>query len=92
MLGRRDDQEGVAVVEIVRDRRSRGSTRASGTPFRKTVFSWAPLTEFDDFRLARPEQHAIAARRRDLGESGAPGAGADHPNPHAFTHPTPRSG
>ena len=50
----------------------------------------ARVDRLDHFGLARPEQDLLAAGRRDLGERGAPGAGADDSDPHAFT-PAPRA-
>ena len=57
---------------------------------RNRLFSWRRVDRLDHLGLARPEQHLLAAGGRDLGQRGAPGAGADHPDPHAFT-PAPRA-
>src|SRR5439155_3245185 len=73
-------------VEIVR------RDNAVGQPYigQEQLVDVARVDRLDHLGLARPQGDRLAIGRRDLRQSGAPGAAADHAYPHAFT-PAPRT-
>ena len=90
VLGRRDDQPGVAAD---RGRQRSAVARiagSSGLPVKIDGIFVDPVDRRDHLGLERPQQGFAAARRGDLGQRRAPGAAADHAELHAFT-PAPRT-
>src|SRR5207237_444795 len=68
----------------------RADRRAQRQPLEKQRVFMGGVDCLDHFGLARPERDRLAIGRRNLRESGAPGAAANDPDPHAFT-PAPRA-
>ena len=89
MLGRRDDQPGVAAGEVG-EIAGGADRRVERHPGEEDMVLVVAVDRLDDLGLARPEQGLAPAARRDLRQRGAPGAAADHPQPFELMPSPPR--